>query len=95
MPVPLNIDGALAAVLVDLKAGKVDVVIGTHRILSSEDVVDAYGHVSVRHPDRPDRYLLSRSLAPAPMIWPCSWPLPATSTMSPARSAQFMTAVWP
>jgi HCOMODA/2-hydroxy-3-carboxy-muconic semialdehyde decarboxylase len=27
-------------------------------------VVDAYGHVSVRHPDRPDRFFLARSLAP-------------------------------
>jgi ribulose-5-phosphate 4-epimerase/fuculose-1-phosphate aldolase len=35
-----------------------------NRILAREDVVDAYGHVSVRHPLRPDRYLLSRSLSP-------------------------------
>jgi HCOMODA/2-hydroxy-3-carboxy-muconic semialdehyde decarboxylase len=27
-------------------------------------VVDAYGHVSVRHPDDPKRYLLARSLSP-------------------------------
>jgi ribulose-5-phosphate 4-epimerase/fuculose-1-phosphate aldolase len=35
-----------------------------NRILSREDVVDAYGHVSVRHPEDPSRYLLSRSRAP-------------------------------
>jgi HCOMODA/2-hydroxy-3-carboxy-muconic semialdehyde decarboxylase len=35
-----------------------------NRILAREDVVDAYGHVSVRHPDDPSRYLLSRSRAP-------------------------------
>ena len=35
-----------------------------NRILAREDVVDAYGHVSVRHPTKPDRYLLSRSLSP-------------------------------
>ncbi len=35
-----------------------------NRILAREDVVDAYCHVSVRHPLRPDRYLLSRSLSP-------------------------------
>jgi ribulose-5-phosphate 4-epimerase/fuculose-1-phosphate aldolase len=35
-----------------------------NRILAKEDVVDAYGHVSIRHPLRPDRYLLSRSLSP-------------------------------
>jgi HCOMODA/2-hydroxy-3-carboxy-muconic semialdehyde decarboxylase len=35
-----------------------------NRILAREDVVDAYGHVSVRHPRHPDRFLLARSLAP-------------------------------
>jgi HCOMODA/2-hydroxy-3-carboxy-muconic semialdehyde decarboxylase len=35
-----------------------------NRILAKEDVVDAYGHVSARHPTKPDRYLLSRSLSP-------------------------------
>lgn len=36
-----------------------------NRILAREDVVDAYGHVSVRHPDKPSQFFLSRSLAPA------------------------------
>jgi Class II Aldolase and Adducin N-terminal domain len=40
-----------------------DLVIA-NRILASEDVVDAYGHVSVRHPDSPNRFLIARSLAP-------------------------------
>src|SRR4029453_2180301 len=40
-----------------------EVVIAT-RILANERVVDAYGHVSVRHPLDPTRYLLSRSRAP-------------------------------
>ena len=40
-----------------------DLVIA-NRILSNEDVVDAYGHVSVRHPDDPTRFFLARSLAP-------------------------------
>ncbi len=35
-----------------------------NRILANEGVVDAFGHVSVRHPDNPERYLLSRSRAP-------------------------------
>src|SRR5262245_42248729 len=35
-----------------------------NRILANEDVVDAYGHVSVRHPDDAGRYLLARSIAP-------------------------------
>jgi len=36
-----------------------------NRILAREDVVDAYGHVSVRHPESPERFFLSHSLAPA------------------------------
>ena len=36
-----------------------------NRILANEDVVDAYGHVSVRHPQDPGRYLLSCSRSPA------------------------------
>ena len=40
-----------------------DLVIA-NRILANEDVVDAYGHVSVRNPDKPDRFFLARSLAP-------------------------------
>jgi HCOMODA/2-hydroxy-3-carboxy-muconic semialdehyde decarboxylase len=40
-----------------------DLVIA-NRILATENVVDAYGHVSIRHPAKPDRYLLSRSLSP-------------------------------
>ena len=35
-----------------------------NRILASEDVVDAYGHVSVRNPHDPARFFLARSLAP-------------------------------
>ncbi len=35
-----------------------------NRILAHEGVVDAFGHVSVRHPDRPDRFLLARSRSP-------------------------------
>lgn len=35
-----------------------------NRILANEDVVDAYGHVSIRHPRDATRYLLARSLSP-------------------------------
>jgi ribulose-5-phosphate 4-epimerase/fuculose-1-phosphate aldolase len=35
-----------------------------NRILAHEDVLDAFGHVSVRHPDDPGCYLLSRSRGP-------------------------------
>jgi len=36
-----------------------------NRILAREEVVDAYGHVSIRHPEKPERFFLSHSLAPA------------------------------
>jgi HCOMODA/2-hydroxy-3-carboxy-muconic semialdehyde decarboxylase len=36
-----------------------------NRILGHEGVIDAFGHVSIRHPDDPEVYLLSRSRAPA------------------------------
>jgi len=39
-------------------------VVVANRILANEGVVDAYGHVSLRHPDNPNRYLLSRSRSP-------------------------------
>jgi ribulose-5-phosphate 4-epimerase/fuculose-1-phosphate aldolase len=35
-----------------------------NRILSHEGVIDAFGHVSVRHPSDPGRYLLSRARSP-------------------------------
>jgi HCOMODA/2-hydroxy-3-carboxy-muconic semialdehyde decarboxylase len=41
-----------------------DLVAGS-RILAAEGVLDGYGHVSMRHPGNPERYLMSRSLAPA------------------------------
>ncbi|HKW36664.1 MAG TPA: class II aldolase/adducin family protein [Burkholderiales bacterium] len=35
------------------------------RILAAQGVVDGFGHVSMRHPSAPDRYLMARALAPA------------------------------
>jgi HCOMODA/2-hydroxy-3-carboxy-muconic semialdehyde decarboxylase len=35
-----------------------------NRILAQHGILDAFGHVSARHPDDPNRYLLSRSRAP-------------------------------
>lgn len=35
-----------------------------NRILANEGVLDAFGHVSIRHPENPNRYLLSRSRSP-------------------------------
>ena len=35
-----------------------------NRIVSHEGIIDAFGHVSLRHPSNPDRYLISRSRSP-------------------------------
>jgi HCOMODA/2-hydroxy-3-carboxy-muconic semialdehyde decarboxylase len=35
-----------------------------NRIVANEGVLDAFGHVSMRHPDNPNRYFLSRSRSP-------------------------------
>ncbi len=35
-----------------------------NRILAKEDVVDAYGHVSLRNPDNPGHFFLARSVSP-------------------------------
>lgn len=35
-----------------------------NRILARFGVLDGFGHVSIRHPDKPTNFLLSRSLAP-------------------------------
>ena len=53
-----NSAGAVAPELIaDLAAAS--------RILAAQGVVDGFGHVSLRHPGAPDRYLMARSIAPA------------------------------
>jgi HCOMODA/2-hydroxy-3-carboxy-muconic semialdehyde decarboxylase len=49
--------------MTDISALVRDLVVA-NRILARENVVDAYGHVSVRHPDDPQRFLLATSVAP-------------------------------
>jgi HCOMODA/2-hydroxy-3-carboxy-muconic semialdehyde decarboxylase len=39
-------------------------LVAANRILADQGVVDGYGHVSTRHDRDPNRYLLSRSVAP-------------------------------
>jgi HCOMODA/2-hydroxy-3-carboxy-muconic semialdehyde decarboxylase len=42
----------------------IDDLVAANRILADQNVLDGWGHVSVRHPRDPNRYLLSRSRAP-------------------------------
>ena len=47
----------------DLSAVRHQVALA-NRMLANEGVLDAFGHVSMRHPDDPGRYLLPRSRSP-------------------------------
>jgi HCOMODA/2-hydroxy-3-carboxy-muconic semialdehyde decarboxylase len=43
----------------------IDDLVTANRILADQGVLDAYGHVSIRHPANPNRYLISRAMSPA------------------------------
>lgn len=58
--IPVTGGPVAAEVLADLAAAS--------RILASHGVVDAFGHVSLRHPSAPDRYLMAKSIAPARVL---------------------------
>ena len=45
-------------------ASRFEELVTANRILAREGVVDAFGHVSIRHPEHPDRFCLSRARAP-------------------------------
>ncbi len=48
----------------DISSLIVDLVDANH-ILFQQGIVDAFGHVSVRHPLRPERWFMARNMAPA------------------------------
>jgi ribulose-5-phosphate 4-epimerase/fuculose-1-phosphate aldolase len=52
-----SVPGADAALIEDIVTGS--------RVLADFGVLDGFGHVSARHPANPNRFLMSRSLAPA------------------------------
>ena len=39
-------------------------LVAANRILADQGVVDGFGHVSIRHPSNPNRYLMARNIAP-------------------------------
>jgi len=47
-----------------LASALIDDLVAANRILVDQGVLDGYGHVSVRHPADPQRYFMSRSIAP-------------------------------
>jgi HCOMODA/2-hydroxy-3-carboxy-muconic semialdehyde decarboxylase len=54
---------AVSAGSVDGKV--IEDLVAANRILVNEGVLDAFGHVSIRHPANPERFLMGRNLAPA------------------------------
>ena len=49
--------------MADMKLLLNDLVTANH-ILANENVLDSFGHVSVRHPDKPGHFIMSRARAP-------------------------------
>jgi ribulose-5-phosphate 4-epimerase/fuculose-1-phosphate aldolase len=45
--------------------GLISDLVAASRILAQHEVLDAYGHVSARSDKRPDRFIMSRAVAPA------------------------------
>lgn len=43
----------------------IEELVAANQILFDQGVVDAFGHISVRHDKRPDRFLLARNMAPS------------------------------
>ena len=48
--------------------GALNELVIANRILANEDVVDAYGHVSIRHPGNPERFFMACMLAAPEMV---------------------------
>src|SRR5882757_8973923 len=61
--VPAGIAPVWAQSTADMKM-LIDDLVAANRILYRQGVVDGFGHVSVRHPANPDRFLLSAAKAP-------------------------------
>ncbi len=59
LPIPASAQGTSAEV-----AMAIEDLVAANRILAAQGILPGYGHVSVRHPEDPNRYFLSRSLAP-------------------------------
>jgi ribulose-5-phosphate 4-epimerase/fuculose-1-phosphate aldolase len=46
-------------------ASAVEDLVAANHILTDQQVLDAFGHVSLRHPETPNHFLMSRSMPPA------------------------------
>jgi ribulose-5-phosphate 4-epimerase/fuculose-1-phosphate aldolase len=52
------------ATAADVLGSLLDDLVTANHILFHQGVLDAFGHVSVRHPTEPDRFFMSRAMAP-------------------------------
>src|SRR5262245_31142733 len=70
-PTSLAVFALLAALASPALAQQADVtqliddLVAANRILYLKGVVDGFGHISVRHPTEPGRFLMAAALAPA------------------------------
>ena len=55
----------MAAHKIDVDPVQIEDLVAANRILAYHGVLDAFGHISIRHPKNPEHYLMSRWLAPA------------------------------
>jgi ribulose-5-phosphate 4-epimerase/fuculose-1-phosphate aldolase len=58
----------LSASVAKVDRGLIDDLVAANRTLAHFGVLDAFGHVSVRDPKDPKRYLISRSIAPESVV---------------------------
>ena len=68
----------LSASVAKVDRALIDDLVAATRTLARFGVLDAFGHVSVRDPKDPKRYLISRSIAPESVL-PCG----SNKVMSP------------
>jgi len=47
-----------------MERSQLEDLVAANRILAAHGVIDAYGHVSLRSPDNPNRFFLARAIAP-------------------------------
>jgi HCOMODA/2-hydroxy-3-carboxy-muconic semialdehyde decarboxylase len=60
----LKADAARLQSAADPDVRLIEDLVVANRVIAMEAIVDAWGHVSVRHPQRRDRFFLGRSVAP-------------------------------
>jgi hypothetical protein len=73
-------------------AATIEELVVANRILNDRGVLDAYGHVSVRHPTNPNHYLMARAIAPG-LVTAEDWYDAAPGPLRPNISCPSSTTV--